>query len=156
MAPIKLRPHHLLDIVTNFEPDEDPGYERASGENGVREVTRLVTQGLDFEVEFIVGPDCICRPCNHRQADGQCDRMLERFDPPRPMDDYNDQLDRRIFDRLGIEPGAVMTAREFLEMANAHLPGLEQVYAQSRVRGAQRRDWLIQGMRALGVRGGSD
>ena len=33
MEPIPLRPHHLLDIVRDFEPDRDPTYTRAPGEN---------------------------------------------------------------------------------------------------------------------------
>jgi hypothetical protein len=152
MDAIRLRPHHVLDIVTDFKRDNDPGYRRASGENGVRDVTRMIGKSLDFAAEFVIGPDYICKPCSHLQANGRCDRMLDRFDPPRPIDDYNDPVDQHICDYLGMAPGSVMTIRQFLTLANDHLPGIEEVYAQSRRRGAERRDGLIRGMRALGIR----
>ena len=40
--PMRLRPHHLLDIVTEYKPDEDPAYVPAPGENGVRTIARLL------------------------------------------------------------------------------------------------------------------
>jgi len=123
---IDLRPHHLLDIVRRFQPDDDPDYVRAPGENGVRTVVRMVSGGIDFPARFIIGPDFICAPCSHLQPGGRCDRILEAHDPPQPIDDYNDPLDARVLDYLRLEPGVEMTVRRFLEVVNGRPPGADR------------------------------
>jgi hypothetical protein len=152
MGPVKLRPHHVLDIVRDFAPDRDPAYVRTPGENGVRTVVRMLTQGIDFPAEFLIGPDVICEPCSHLQPDGRCDRVLTAHKPPQRMDDYNDPLDARILTYLGLEPGALMTVRAFLDLVNERAPGIEDVCTHPTEEKAARRDGLIQGLRALGVR----
>jgi hypothetical protein len=152
METVDLRPHHLLDIVRDYEPDTDPDYVRARGENGVRTVVRMLTKDIDFRARFVIGPDIICEPCSHQQPDGRCDRILERHDPPEPMDDYNDPLDARVLDYLGLEEGVEMTVREFLEAVNVRLPGVETVCTHPTEEEARRRDGLIRGMVALGIR----
>ena len=152
METIALRPHHLLDVVTDFEFDDDPDCEPAPGENGVRALIRLVGANLDRPVRFVVGPDFVCEPCSHLQPDGRCDRILEHHDPPEPMDDYNDPLDRRILEALGIAPGTEMSIREFLEMINDRMPGFERICTHPGRTRADRREGLIRGLTALGVR----
>ncbi len=152
MDTIKMRPHHLLDIVTNFQRDDDPDYEREPGENGVRTVVRMVGRDLDFGIELVVGPDFICEPCSHLQPNGRCERILDRHDPPQAMDDYNDPLDERILGYLGLAAGTVMTAREYLGRVNARLPGIEEVCTHATSRKEDRRDGLVRGMETLGLR----
>ena len=57
MDTIDLRPHHLLDIVRDYAPDTDPDYVRAPDENGVRTVVRMITDGIDFPVRLVIGPE---------------------------------------------------------------------------------------------------
>jgi len=152
---LQLRPHHILDVVTDFEPDEEPGYRPAPGENGVRTFTRMLSGGLGFPIELVVGPDFICAPCAHLRADGTCDRMLERHDPPEPMDAYNDRLDRRIFRYLGLSPGTVMTLGEFLVLVDERVPGIEQVCTHPTQSREARLAGLIRGLARLGVRRGT-
>jgi hypothetical protein len=152
MDVIDLRPHHLLDIVRDYAPDDDPGYVRAPGENGVRTVTRMLMEGIDFRARFIIGPDCICAPCSHLQPNGRCDRILDRHNPPEPIDDYNDPLDARILAWLGLEEGVEMTVRTFLEIVNARLPGVEEVCTHPTEQRGARLAGLVRGMVALGVR----
>ena len=62
----------------------------------------------------------------------------------------------RILDRLGIAPGTVMTVRKFLEIVNDRLPGIEDVCTHPTQQKADRREGLVKGMVALGVRGAGD
>ena len=156
MDTIDLRPHHVLDIVRGFQPDEDPDYVRGPGQNGVRTVVRMMTRSIDFPARFIIGPDFICAPCSHLHPDGRCDRILERHDPPQPIDEYNDPLDARVLDYLGLEPGVEMTVRRFLEVVNGRLPGVEDVCTHPTEEKSKRRQGLIDGMIALGVRAPAD
>lgn len=154
METIKLRPHHLLDVVTDFQRDEDPDYVRAPGQNNVRTFVRMLPEELDTRAEFVIGPDFICEPCGHLQPDGSCDRILEQHRPPEPIDTYNDRLDRRILDYLGMAPGTIMTLREFLEMVNGRAPGIEEACTHPTQQKAARLDELIKGLVELGVRSG--
>ncbi len=150
--PMRLRPHHLLDIVTGFTPDEDPDYVPAPGENGVRTITRLVGRTLDVMATFIIGPDVICEPCSHLGADGRCDRILQHHNPPQAMDDYNDPLDARVLAYLGLEPGVTLSVRSFLERVNAHVPGIETICTHPGQEQSDRLAGLEVGLVALGIR----
>jgi len=150
--PMRLRPHHLLDIVTGYRPDEDPDYVPAPGENGVRTITRLLAKTLDVQVTFIIGPDAICQPCSHLGPDGRCDRILRHHTPPQAMDDYNDPLDARILAYLGLEPGVTMSLRRFLKMVNARVPGIETVCTHPGQKQSDRLAGLEDGLVTLGIR----
>ena len=150
--PLRLRPHHLLDIVTEYKPDEDPHYAPAPGENGVRTVARLVGRTLDVEAAFVIGPDSICEPCSHLGPNGRCDRILQHHKPPQAIDDYNDPLDARVLAYLGLEPGAVLSVRRFLELVNARVPGIETVCTHPGQERSARLAGLTAGLVALGVR----
>ena len=149
---LRLRPHHLLDIVTEYKPDEDPNYAPAPGENGVRTITRLIGKTLDVEATFVIGPDSICDPCSHLGKNGRCDRILQHHKPPQAMDDYNDPLDARLLDYLGLKPGVTVSVRSFLEMVNARVPGIETVCTHVGQEPSARLAGLKAGLVALGVR----
>ena len=150
--PLRLRPHHLLDIVSEYKPDTDPAYVPAPGENGVRTVTRLLGKTLDVQATFVIGPDTICEPCSHLGTNGRCDRILQRHNPPEAMDDYNDPLDVRLLAYLGLKPGATLSVRDFLEMVNARVPGIETVCTHNGQEQATRLAGLTAGLVALGIR----
>ena len=152
MEPIRLRPHHVLDIVAYWEPDDEPGYERAPGQNGVRAVRRMMTEDLDIPAEFGPGPDFICVGCSHLQENDRCDQILTHYGRPLPMDDYNDPLDRRVLDYLGMADGDRMTVREFLELVNRNTPGVELVSHRTNETDESRRDGYVKGLIALGIR----
>lgn len=139
--PMNLRPHHVLDIVVEF--GHGIGFEPHPYGHAVHIVAATILTDADIAARFVIGADAICEPCCHLKAGGQCDDILTRFDPPRRKQDYNDALDRRLCDYLALEPGTVMTVREFLRMAARRVPGVETVYVGSS-RGA---DWRLEGLR---------
>jgi len=149
---IRLRPHHVLDVVAYWKPDDDPQYARKSGENNQRTFVRMMGQSLEIPAAFVVGWDFICQPCSHLQADRHCDQILTDHDPPQAMDEYNDPLDRRILAYLGLHEGDVMTVREFLELVSKHVPGIETVCHRPTETAQWRRDALAAGLVTLGIR----
>ena len=148
MEPVKLRPHHLLDIVRDFEPGRT--IEPAESGNAVHEIHRIVGTDLDTMLTFVIDVDDICRPCRHLQEDGTCERILERLNPPQRMQEYNDRLDSTLFSFLGLEPGASMSIRSFLEDIASRMPDIESVgtlqeETKNRFRG------LAKGLQNLGI-----
>jgi len=147
---MRMRPHHLLDIVTDFNADDPPA--PAESGNAVHTVHIELPDRLDEEAEFIIGPDDICAPCRHLQPDGHCERILERHDPPQPIDEYNDPLDARIFEYLGMQPGQSMTVRAFLQLVADHVPGIETVCTHPTQRQENRLAGLRVGLKRLGMK----
>lgn len=149
-----LRPHHLLDILCDLK-DADfagPPPERKPGENGVRTVTHALPANLDSPVRWVVGPDDICKPCRQLQPDGSCLRVLPNTNPAVGFDEYNNALDRRILEFLGLQPDIVQTLRQFLAKVSVKIPGLEQVCTHRHQKCEDRLTGLIRGLEVLGLR----
>ena len=146
---MKLRPHHLLDIVTEYDPDHPPV--PAESGNAVHRIARELPDRLDEPAEFVIGPDDICAPCRHLQADGRCERILQRHVPPQPIDEYNDPLDARILEYLGMHEGESMILRAFLQRVAESLPGIEEVCTHPTQCREDRVAGLRRGLKRLGV-----
>ena len=147
---MKLRPHHILDIVSGY------GYGMVFKPHpyghAVHRVAKAIISDTELKVEFIVGADKICQPCKHLTPDGLCDDVLSQLDPPLSKQEYNDILDRRLFDYLGFAPRTVMTIRRYLELVNKKAPGIEEICTHPKEDQRQRLDGLIQGLIKLGIR----
>jgi len=147
---MKLRPHHLLDIISDcghdveFKPDP---YGHA-----LHRVARAVLSNIDLKGQFVIGADDVCRPCKHLQSNGRCDDILSHLTPPMSKQEYNDDLDSRLFAYLGLSPGMTMTIRRFLESVNEKVPGIEGVCSHPEEDPKARLDGLIQGLTKLGIR----
>lgn len=152
MAPMRLRPHHTIDIVSSYGRGAE--FKPSPYGHAVHTVAGVILSDLDTQVELIVGADEICQPCKHLKPDGLCDDVLSQTDLPRSKQEYNDDLDRRLFAHFGIEPGTVMTVRQFLETVNEHVPGIEAICTHPREDPKRRLEGLSQGLTKLGIREG--
>jgi hypothetical protein len=147
---MKLRPHHLIDIVsacghgTRFKP-------HAYG-HALHTVAEQVIGDPDLEVEFVIAADEICLPCKHLRADGQCEDVLHQLDEPESKQSYNDRLDSALFSYLGMPTGTRMTVRAFLEILNEHTPGIEKICTHPGERMEHRLSGLEKGLVRLGIR----
>jgi len=150
MAAMRLRPHHTIDIVSSYGRGAE--FKPSAYGHAVHTVAAVILADLDTQVEFIVGADEICQPCKHLKPDGLCDDVLSNLDPPLSKQEYNDDLDRRLFAHFGIEPGTVMTVRQYLEMVNEHVPGIEAICTHPKEDPEQRLEGLTQGLTKLGIR----
>ena len=152
MGTIQLRPHHLLDIVTSYGNGEE--FKPHPYGHAVHTVARVILSNVNQRVEFIVGSDEICRPCCHRQPDGRCDDVLEQFETPISKQQYNDDLDNRLFAYLNLVSGRVLTVRQFLEIVDRTVPGIEKVCTHPKHDEKERLDGLTQGLIKLDIRKG--
>jgi len=122
---VRLRPHHLIDIVCDY------GQGAAFGPHpyghAVHVVAAAVIDDPGIEVEFVLAADDICAPCRHLREDGQCEDVLSQLPEPVSKQLYNDHLDREVFSFLGMRPGVRMTASEFLRVLDAHMPGIVEI-----------------------------
>lgn len=149
-AVMKLRPHHLLDIITDYGHGSE--FKPHPYGHAVHTVAKAVLSDQEMKVEFIVGADEICKPCKYLRPDGICADSLRQISPPMSKQEYNDNIDNRLFLYLGLAPGAVMTVREFLEIVNEKVPGIEKVCTHTFNDQKSRLEGLTKGLIKLGIR----
>lgn len=149
---MKLRPHHVLDIIADYGHGAE--FKPHPYGHAVHTVARAILAQVERQIEFVVGADEICRPCIHLQSDGRCDDVLSQLDPPISKQAYNDDLDTRVLNYLGLESSESMTIRKYLEIVARHLPGLEEICTHPGEDRATRLQGLQQGVARLGISGG--
>jgi hypothetical protein len=146
---MRLRPHHLIDIITHY------GHEVAFGPHpyghAVHLVAAQVLNDLATEIEFVLGADDICTPCRYLEPNGLCGDVLSQLAEPVSKQAYNDGLDGKLFPFLGMEPGTRLTVRQFLERVSRHVPGIEQLCTHPGEQEADRRQGLAAGLSRLGI-----
>jgi hypothetical protein len=150
MSVMKLRPHHILDIISGYGHAAE--FKPHPYGHAVHSVAQAILSDTELKVEFIVGADEICQPCRHLTSDGLCEGVLHQLDPPLSKQEYNDTLDRRLFDYLGFAPGTVMTIRQYLKIVDKKVPGIEEICTHPKEDQRQRLDGLIRGLIKLGIR----
>ena len=104
---IKMRPHHLLDILRDFGNNRvrDPHPWGAS----LNSVTQIVLSNPEREIEFVLKVDSICETCSQLNGNICEARINEKL----LMRVYNDRLDLDLFTELKIKPNTKMTLIEF-------------------------------------------
>jgi len=149
---LRLRPHHILDIVRNI----GNGREIKPHEYGhlLHAVTRELMEDIDRECTLVVGNDDICGPFIHLGKDGRCDDLLRQLSEPVSKQAYNDELDGRILGYLGIEAGTTMRVSDYLRRACADLDGIAEICAHPQEGREQRKRGLEKGLELLGIDAG--
>jgi hypothetical protein len=144
---MKLRPHHLLDIISKYGHGQ--AFEPHPYGHAVHLVARTLLTNLDLEVQFVVAADDICGSCKHLQPSGQCGDVVRSLSPPVSKQEYNDQLDVRLLAYLGLCRNTVMTARQFLQIVGGKLPGAASICAHPGETHEHRLTGLVEGLRRL-------
>ncbi len=147
---LKLRPHHFLDILTscgNGEKVEPHPYGHA-----LHIIAPMVLEHPGLTVTFVAAADDICAPCKHLRSDGTCDDVLSQLSPPPSKQEYNDDLDRRLFAYLHMRSGTATTVHTFFELVNRHIPGIEKVCTHPKEDQQRRLAGMVKGLQMLGFR----
>ena len=153
---MKLRPHHLLDIITDYGHGVE--FRPHPYGHALHTVAAQVLTSPGLAVEFVLAADEICHPCRHLRSDGQCGTdvpirdVLHQLGEPKSKQAYNDELDRKLFSYFGMRPGEEMTVGAFLEKVNQHTPGVEKICTHPGEEEEDRLEGLENGLTRLGIR----
>jgi hypothetical protein len=145
---MRARPHHLVDIITQYGAGQP--FEPAACGHAVHTVAAAIIADPEVRIEFGLGADDICSPCKHL-ANGRCDDVVRAFDPPVSKHDYNDALDQRLLQFLGMAEGECLTFREYLAALRSHLDGLAELCAHPGEDPRERQENLERGLAKLGA-----
>jgi hypothetical protein len=145
---MKLRPHHILDIVTDFGNNQQ--YQPHPYGHSLHIVAPKLLSDLNLKIKLIIGADDVCTGCTHLMPDGKCNDVLSQLKPSPSKQAYNDVLDSRIFDCLSIDPGIVLTTHKYLELINDKTPGIEEICTHPKENKEERLRGLTNGLVKLG------
>lgn len=147
---MKLRSHHILDIITSHGMDAE--FKPHPYGHSVHIVAKAILSDMDIKTKLVVAADAVCQGCKHLLPNGQCDDVLSQLDPPPSKQAYNDVLDYRLLDYLNINRDTVMTVREYLEIVNSKVPGIERLCTHPKEDEEKRLNNLARGLVKLGIR----
>jgi hypothetical protein len=128
---ICIKPHHFVDIITSFSA-EDLTFEPSSYGHAVHIVSERVWQDRDVLLQMELGADDICEPCKHN-IDGLCDDTIDtsfRPEAPSSKREWNLIIDKRWCERLKLQQGDKLTAREFCRRLRDNTDDITDIYRE--------------------------
>ncbi len=129
--PIRIKPHHFIDIIRDYGAGEVSSEPHPYG-HAVHLVAARIVSDPDTPLVMELGADDICQPCRHNIA-GLCDDTIEApFGRGAPISkrEHNLALDDRWCERLGLEQGDRLTAREFCERLREAAGDITDMYRE--------------------------
>ncbi len=147
---LKLRPHHILDIVRNI--GHDRVVEPHPFGHDLHVVSNKIRENIDQPLLLIVGADDICLPCTKLNAEAICIDVLPQCDDKPSKQIYNDLLDAKVLIYLNLTNGIQLTVREYLNCVNAKLDGIEKICTHPKEDESYRLKGLKMGLKKLGIR----
>lgn len=147
--PIRIKPHHFIDIVTSFGAGQVTFRPHPYG-HAVHSVSERVLADRDAVLEMDLGADDICKPCKHNVG-GLCNDTIDTsFRPTAPSSkrEYNLLIDERWCARLGVAQGDRLTAWEFCRRLQGCIEDIRDIYRETPPeRTAERLGKLKEGIR---------
>jgi len=128
---IRIKPHHFVDIITSFSA-VDLTFKSSPYGHAVHIVSERVLQARDIVLEMELGADDICAPCKHN-INGLCDDTIDTsFRPKAPSSkrEWNLIIDKRWCERLKLQQGDRLTAREFCELLRDNTDDITDIYRE--------------------------
>jgi hypothetical protein len=146
---LQLRPHHVLDIVRNIGHNR-PIEPHPLGHN-VHGITLEIINKPDQQLKLVIGADDICIPCTKLNSESICTDVLPQCDDKPSKQTYNDALDIKVLQFLDLKEGTQLTVRQYLQIVNAKLEGIEKICTHPKEDENYRLEGLRKGLQKLGI-----
>lgn len=146
---LELRAHHILDIVRNI------GNNRPRTPHEYGHLVHIITEELetnpDQECKLVIKNDAICGPCKMLTGDGLCNDILPQLENSVSKQTYNDSLDAKLMQFLGLEENTVMPIRNFLMIIDERLEEIVPLCTHPKEEPGYRKNGLRKGLDILGI-----
>jgi hypothetical protein len=147
---LKLRPHHILDILRTYGHGKD--FTPHQYGHSLHKVAEKLFSDLTIKIQLTNKNDEICEPCIHLLPNGLCDDVLHQLKNPISKQQYNDSLDQKLFVYLNLEQNFILTFTEYLKLINNKVPGIEDICTHPKEDKKYRLDGLIKGLQKTGIK----
>lgn len=126
--PLRIKPHHLLDIIRDLGAGKK--HEPHPYGHGVHRLARIIRDNPHTVFVLTADADSICEPCCN-MIDRRC--VDTTTSPGRKVsrESWNRLIDGRIFEKLGLEEGAAISALDFCRLASEMLGDLYTLYVEA-------------------------
>ena len=125
--PLLIKPHHLLDIIRDFGAGRK--HEPHPYGHDVHRLAGLVRSNPHTVFVLTAEADSICEPCCNL-IENHCVDTTASPGEEVSKESWNRLIDGRIFERLGLEEGAEISALDFCRLASQRLGDLYTLYAE--------------------------
>lgn len=128
---IRIKPHHFVDVITSFSA-EDLTFRPSPYGHAVHTVSEQILRNPDVLLEMELGADDICAPCKHN-IKGLCDDTIEtsfRPEAPSSKREWNLIIDKRWCERLNLQQGDRIAAKQFCERLQANTDDITDIYRE--------------------------
>jgi hypothetical protein len=127
-APQKIKPHHLLDLIR----DLGSGRKHTPHPYGhdVHRLAALIAARPDIRFCLTEEYDAICIPCSKLKG-GLCTDTTDTAGFLTTKDSYNRAIDKRLYQRLGLIEGQVVSVAEFCEVVRGKLGDINSIYLEA-------------------------
>lgn len=128
---LAIKPHHFVDLITALGQGQLPAEPHPYG-HALHLVAQELVADRDVMLRIELGADDICAPCRHNIG-GRCDDVIDTsFRPTAPSSkrEWNLLLDERWCERLGIQQGDVLTARQLCQRLRERAGDITPIYRE--------------------------
>jgi len=128
---IRIKPHHFVDIITSFS-SENIKFEPSPYGHAVHSVSENIWKNRDVPLVMELGADDICEPCRHN-INGICNDIIDtsyRPEAPSSKREWNLIIDKRWCERLSLQQGDKLTAREFCQRLRDNTDDITDIYRE--------------------------
>jgi hypothetical protein len=128
---ISIKPHHFVDILAALGAGKT-SYDYHPYGHALHTVAVTILGNPDIRLRVELGPDDICAPCVHN-VDGKCDDVIDtsyRPTAPKSKADWNLRIDIRWCQRLEINQGDTLSARELCQRILIALEDAPLIYEE--------------------------
>lgn len=129
---IAIKPHHFVDIITDFW-DGCTDFQPHPYGHAVHSVSKNIIENRNIDLRIELGADDICKPCSHNIA-GLCDDTIDiSFRPaaPKSKREYNLIIDQRWCEQLGIQQNDQMTAKDLCSRIRDRAGDISDIYRET-------------------------
>jgi len=130
-APIRIKPHHFVDIICDLASGE-LSFEPHPYGHALHLVTKRILDHPETPLIIELGADDICEPCIHN-IDGLCDDTIDtthRPSAPTSKREYNLLLDERWCARLDLQQDDCLRARPLCERLRDRAKDIGDIYRE--------------------------
>ncbi|MGD1815774.1 MAG: DUF1284 domain-containing protein [Pleomorphochaeta sp.] len=122
---INIRIHHFFDIIRDY----------GSGKiiqphpygHSLHLISQKITSGEIKEMRLVIECDAICENCN-KLFDNHCIDTISHRKDFKSKEQFNNYLDNRIMETLGLKKGQTITCAELINLSTLYLDNIDYIY----------------------------
>lgn len=144
--PLKLRPHHILDVIRNY--GRDVKFTPHSNGHSLHVIAEKITSNPEIKVQLVVENDDICEGCVHLLVT-KCDDVLSQLSPSPSKQAYNDVLDSILLDYIGLKQNTILTINEYAVIISGKMPDIVNLCTHPKENKEERLRGMDAGLKKL-------